>query len=228
MKRTAPSTPFATQIAIDVVILSVIDETLSVLLVNRQWEPFNAFASLPGAFLHHGETTHEAAQRILKSKVGMSTPLYMEQLYTFDATQRDPRGQFPTVTYMTLTPHNRVPTKDTPDAQEPHWVAISKLPSLAFDHAAIVRYAVARLRAKLEYTNIIYSLLPTRFTLTQLQRAYEVIMGTRLDKRNFRKKYLSLGLVRATSAYERGGQRRPARLYEFKQRAPAELKKFLS
>lgn len=220
--------PFQTQVAIDVVLLSVVDEALSVLLVTRQWEPYDKFASLPGAFVRAGETTHQAAERVLHEKAGVTSPVYMEQLYTFDASGRDPRGQFPTVTYMTLVSQEQLNITAKPGVQEPHWVALKKLPTLAFDHATIISYAVGRLRAKLEYTNIIYSLLPKRFTLTQLQRAYEIVMGTRLDKRNFRKKYLSLGLIRATSAYERGGQRRPARLYEFKQRKPSELKKFLS
>ena len=220
--------PFTTQVAIDVVLLSVVDDRLCVLLVTRQWAPFDRFASLPGAFVRAGETTHDAAQRILHDKAGITTPVYMEQLYTFDASGRDPRGQFPTVTYMTLVPQDRIRIAQVPGSQEPRWTSVGTLPTLAFDHAAIVRYGVNRLRAKLEYTNIIYSLLPKCFTLTQLQRAYETIMGHRLDKRNFRKKYLSLGLIRATSAYERGGQRRPARLYEFKHRKPSELKKFFS
>lgn len=225
-QKTLP--PFATQVAIDVVLFTVIDTALSVLLIKRQWEPYNQFASLPGAFLRKDESSHEAAQRILKEKAGIDSPVYMEQLYTFDASGRDPRGQFPTITYMTLVPHEGIHIASSPDIQEPHWVAASKLPTLAFDHSNIIRSAVHRLRAKLEYTNIIYSLLPKRFTLTQLQHAYEIIMGTKLDKRNFRKKYLSLDLIRATSTHERGGQRRPARLYEFKHRKPTELKKFLS
>jgi len=219
---------FTTQVAVDVVLLSVVNDALSVLLVTRQWQPFDRFASLPGAFVRADETTHKAAIRVLRDKAGIASPVYMEQLYTFDASGRDPRGQFPTVTYMTLVPQEQLGFSHAPGVQEPHWVSLKKLPTLAFDHATIIRYAVARLRAKLEYTNIIYSLLPKRFTLTQLQHAYEIVMGTKMDKRNFRKKYLSLGLIRATTAFERGGQRRPARLYEFKSRRPSELKKFLS
>jgi 8-oxo-dGTP diphosphatase len=97
---------------------------------------------------------------------------------------------------------------------------------LAFDHGEILSYAVERLHAKLEYTNVIYSILKPQFTLTQLQRAYEVILGKKIDKRNFRKKYLSLGLIEATKDFERGGKQRPARLYRFKARELAQLKKF--
>ncbi len=214
-----------TQVAVDTVLFSVIDGKLSVLLITRSWEPFEGFAALPGAFLHVGETTIQTAQRVLHEKAGISTPVYVEQLYTFDSSGRDPRGQFPSVTYMTLVPSD-LPLATTPSAQQPHWAPLDRLPSLAFDHAAIIAYALSRLRAKLEYTNVIYSLLPKRFTLTRLQAVYEQVMGRKLDKRNFRKKYLSLKLIRATAAMERGGQRRPARLYEFVSRKPTELKKF--
>lgn len=228
MKHTRADTRFTTQLAIDVVLLSVIDDALSVLLITRQWEPFKHVASLPGAFLRAEETTLDAAHRVLNVKAGIPKPVYMEQLYTFDTSDRDPRGNFPTVTYMTLVPQDTVTFHETATAQQPRWVPVAKLPPLAFDHTLIIHTALKRLRAKLEYTNIVYSLLPKRFTLTQLQRTYEVIMGHRLDKRNFRKKYLSLDLVRATRVFERGGQRRPARLYEFRQRKPTEIHKFLS
>lgn len=223
-KKKNPS--LLTQVAIDIVLFSVVDDALSVVLIKRQWAPFEGFAALPGAFLHASETTLKAAQRVLKEKVGLAHPPYMEQLYTFDASGRDPRGQFPTVTYMTLVPEGKLKFAQVPTAQEPRFVAVGDLPSLGFDHATIIGYALRRLRMRLEYTNIIYSLLPTTFTLTQLQQMYERVLGRRLDKRNFRKKFLSLGLVRATRRFDRSGHRRPARLYTFINRTPTELKKF--
>lgn len=225
MSRTKHNPSLLTQVAVDAVLFSVVDGNLSVLLITRQWAPYEGFAALPGAFLRAGETTVQAAQRILREKAGLARPVYVEQLYTFDSSGRDPRGQFPSVTYMALVPSD-LPLARTPSAQEPRWVPVSPLPSLAFDHAAIIGYALARLRAKLGYTNVIYSLLPKRFTLTRLQAVYEQVLGKPLDKRNFRKKYLSLKLIRATRGMERGGQRRPARLYEFVSRKPQELKKF--
>ncbi|MCC6934207.1 MAG: NUDIX domain-containing protein [Candidatus Yanofskybacteria bacterium] len=228
MTRRAPThrKPHTTQVGIDVVLFSIIDDALCVLLINRQWEPYAHVASLPGAFLRADETTQAAAQHVLRTKAGITRPVYMEQLYTFDTRGRDPRGDFPTVAYMTLVPHTAVPLGNSATTQEPHWVPVVRLPRLAFDHELIVRTAVARLRAKLEYTNIVYSLIPATFTLTRLQRVYEIILGHALDKRNFRKKYLSLGLIRATRGMERGGKQRPARLYRFVSRTPAQLKKF--
>jgi 8-oxo-dGTP diphosphatase len=225
MPRTKKNPSLLTQVAVDAVLFSVVEDTLCVLLITRQWAPFEGFAALPGAFLRSGETTVQAAQRILREKAGLGRPVYVEQLYTFDSSGRDPRGQFPSVTYMALVPSD-LPLAQAPSAQEPRWMALSRLPALAFDHASIVRYALARLRTKLEYTNVIYSLLPKQFTLTRLQAVYEQVLGKPLDKRNFRKKYLSLKLIRPTRAMERGGQRRPARLYEFVSRKPQELKKF--
>jgi 8-oxo-dGTP diphosphatase len=110
--------------------------------------------------------------------------------------------------------------------QHPHFARVDSLPTLAFDHADIVTYAAKRLRAKLEYTNAAYSLLPREFTLSELQEVYEAILGKRFDKRNFRKKYLELGLIKPTGRKTAGGRQRPAALYSFKSHHPAELKKF--
>lgn len=225
MTKSPKNPSLLTQVAVDVVLFSLVDGELSVVLITRQWAPFEGFASLPGAFVRPGESITRTAGRILKEKAGITSPVYIEQLYTFDASGRDPRGQFPTVAYMTLVPSD-LPLARAASAQAPRWVSVRKLPSLAFDHAAIVHYALGRLRSKVEYTNVIYSLLPRAFTLTRLQAVYEQVIGKRLDKRNFRKKFLSLKLIRATRRMEQGGQRRPAHLYEFISRRPSELKKF--
>jgi 8-oxo-dGTP diphosphatase len=225
MAHTAKNPSLLTQVAVDVVLFSVVDGKLCVLLIKRSWAPYEGIDALPGAFLRAGETTVQTAQRVLHEKAGIPKPVYIEQLYTFDASGRDPRGQFPSVAYMTLVPSD-LPLAQAESSQQPHWTPLDHLGSLAFDHSGIIRYGLSRLRAKLEYTNVIYSLLPRRFTLTHLQDVYEQVMGKNLDKRNFRKKYLSLKLIRPTRSMERGGQRRPARLYEFVSRKPAELKKF--
>jgi 8-oxo-dGTP diphosphatase len=227
MKRKTVPKELLTQLAVDVVIFTVIDERMQVLLIKRQWQPYESFWSLPGGFMRQNESTIQAAQRILHEKAGLTKDVYIEQLYTFDASGRDPRGNIPTVTYMTLIPQEQLTFSTSKKSQEPQFMALSKMPNLAFDHSTIIRYALHRLRSKLEYTNIIYSLLPKMFTLTDLQHAYETVLEKKLDKRNFRKKYLSLGLIRSTGKTQRGGQRRPALLYAFTARKPAELKKFL-
>jgi len=103
---------------------------------------------------------------------------------------------------------------------------VKKLPHLAFDHNKIIQYAAKRLRAKIEYTNVVYSLLPKKFTLNELRTIYEIIFGKKLDKRNFIKKFKTLSLLSPTKSFTAGSRQRPARLYTFKYQKPEELKKF--
>ncbi len=211
-----------TQTTVDVVILSLSQEQLKVLLVKRTDEPYRGQFALPGGFLWEGETSRDTANRILKDKAGVGD-VYLEQLYTFDSPQRDPRGHIVSITYFALVPADTLNPSAEAGLQDPALYSINDLPELAFDHRAIIDYAVKRLRSKLSYTNIVYSLLPIRFTLSHLQKMYEIIQGKPVDKRNFRKKYLSLGLIRPTSELFTGGRQRPAQLFEFVSREPVEL-----
>lgn len=212
MKYTTPyEAPILT---VDAVILQLIDDTLSVALITRPHEPFKGEWALPGGYNAKGETTREALERITREKAGITLSRdlsYVEQLYTFDTVARDPRGHAVSVTYMgcgrNITPHD--------GAEDVAFHDVAHLPKLAYDHADIIRYAHERLKAKLTYTNAIYAFLPKRFTLSELQRAYEVILGHELDKRNFRKKFLSLDLIHETDEMQREGAHRPARLYAF-------------
>jgi len=211
-------------ITVDVVLFTIEEERLKVLLIERNNTPYKGSQALPGGFMQEIETTEDAAYRILREKAGVKD-IYIEQLYTFSGVRRDPRGRVISVTYFALVSREKIFFEGS-DLQAPALFAVIKNMKLAFDHGEILTYAVERLRAKLEYTNAIYSLLKPQFTLTQLQRAYEIILGKKIDKRNFRKKYLSLGLIQETKNYERGGKQRPARLYQFKARELAQLKKF--
>ena len=174
--------------------------------------------------MQENETADAAAARILREKAGVKD-IYTEQLYTFSDLRRDPRGRVISITYFALVARDQINFKGS-DLQAPALLPMYHLPHLAFDHKQILVYSLERLRAKLEYTNIVYSLLTPTFTLTQLQQAYEIILDRKLDKRNFRKKYLSLGLIQATKQFERGGRRRPAVLYRFKAQEIEQLKKF--
>jgi 8-oxo-dGTP diphosphatase len=165
------------------------------------------------------------ATRNLKEKTAVKGA-YLEQLYAFGRPDRDPRGRVVSVAYMALISAEPVELRTTERYGGISWFSIKKLPPLAYDHREIVEYAISRLRTKLEYTNIVYSLLPEKFTLTRLQNIYEIILDRSLDKRNFRKKFLSLGLIQATKQFERGGRQRPAQLFKFKHRAFKELPKF--
>lgn len=223
-KQSIYESPYVTA---DTVIFTIKDDDLRVLLIKRANPPFAGSPALPGVFLLKNENAREAAMRALKTKAGVKVG-YLEQLYTFDSRHRDPRGHTVSITYFALVLENALKIKqDKADRlQSPELYSLQKLPRLAFDHKEIIGLALMRLRAKLEYTNVVYSLLPRFFTLSDLQNAYEIIFGSVLDKRNFRKKFLSLGLIRLTSKIQKGARQRPARLYEFKSRRPASLKKF--
>jgi 8-oxo-dGTP diphosphatase len=202
-------------LTVDSVIFQLVDDRLSVLLIQRAKAPFKGSWALPGGYNAAGETTHDAMQRILLAKGGMKTTALklVEQLYTFDTVARDPRGHAVSVTYMGLG-KDLVPEAGK-GTQNPQFFPVDNLPKLAYDHADIVRYAHERLQNKVTYTNAVFALLDEFFTLTELQTAYEAMLGRPLDKRNFRKKFLSLDLIHATSEMRREGAHRPARLYTF-------------
>ncbi len=199
----------------DAVVLQLINDRLCVLLVQRLRAPFRGAYALPGGYNAAGETTIDCFARILEKKAGVqqSQLRLVEQLYTFDTVARDPRGHAVSVTYMALGKDIVPVASDT--TESPEFYPIDDLPALAYDHADIITYAHERLKAKITYTNAVYALLDPLFTLTQLQKAYEAILGHELDKRNFRKKFLSLDLVRETGERYREGAHRPARLYTF-------------
>jgi 8-oxo-dGTP diphosphatase len=222
MKHTLYTPPAVT---VDTVIFTIEDGELKVLLIKRSESPFKGAWALPGGFLLRNEPSDRGALRILKEKAGVKN-VYVEQLYTFDRAGRDPRGHVLTVAYFALVPREKIKFEGNGDLQTPAFYSVRKLPLLAFDHKEIVQYAVKRLQAKLEYTNVVFSLLPKYFTLNQLQMAYEIILDKKLDKRNFQKKFLSLGLIRSTSKVLSGSPQRPARLYQFMSTKPSELKKF--
>ncbi len=210
------------QLTIDVVVFTVDHDGLKVLLIRRSREPFAGQLALPGGFMWQGETALAAATRLLHDKAGVSD-VFMEQLYTFDQPERDPRGRIVSMTYYALVPVSRLQIVTGPGTEAPALYAARSVTGLAFDHERIVHYAISRLQSKLAYTNAAYSLLPDRFTLSQLQRLYEVVLDRSLDKRNFRKKYLSLGLIESTKQQLSGGRHRPAELYRFIRTEPLEL-----
>lgn len=209
----------------DVVIFTTENGVLKVLLIKRTNEPFKKQWALPGGFIWDNEGSRDAALRVLKDKAGVSN-VYLEQLYTFDGSGRDPRGRVCTVAYFALVLLKNTAFQSGKNTQTPVFYSINKLPQLAFDHRGIINYAVKRLQSKLEYTNAVYALLPNTFTFGQLQTAYEAIFGKKLDKRNFRKKFAMLKLIKPTKKTSTGNRQRPARLFRFISQKPVELKKF--
>jgi 8-oxo-dGTP diphosphatase len=198
---------------VDVVLFTIQGGTLKVLLVKRQQPPYRGTWALPGGIVGAEESVDAAALRELQEETNISN-IYLEQLYTFGEPHRDPRGRVVTVTYYALVDAQQLALRKTTQ-NEAAWFPIRKLPTLAFDHERIVDYAFERLRNKINYTTVAFQLLPRTFTLTELQRSYEVILGRRLDKRNFRRKMLQLGILKDTRTVQGSGRQRPARLYTF-------------
>jgi 8-oxo-dGTP diphosphatase len=204
-------------LAVDCVVFGLDERELKVLLVQRRLAPFQQAWALPGGFVRIDETLHEAAARELRDETSV-TDLYLEQLYTFDALDRDPRERVVTVAYYALAKLSDHRLRAATDAIGVGWFALDDLPALAFDHDAIVARAYERLRGKVRHAPIGFELLPSRFSLTQLQRLYEIVLGTELDKRNFRKKILAMNLLIETDELEQGVRHRAARLYRFDRR----------
>jgi 8-oxo-dGTP diphosphatase len=209
-------------VTVDVIIFTLSEGDLQVLLIQRGHPPFEGMWAIPGGFVGIDESLEDAAQRELEEETGVHD-VYLEQLYTFGDLGRDPRGRVITVTYFALMPADATQLHAGQDASDARWWSVYGLPPLAFDHADILEYALQRLRYKLEYTAVGFELLPETFTLSELQSAYEIILGEELDKRNFRRKILSADVIEATGEY-RTGEGRPAKLYRFREDAVAEIK----
>lgn len=199
----------------DIVIFTIRQDELKVLLIKRALPPHRNQWALPGGFIKMEESLEEGARRELEEETGV-TGVYLEQLYTFGRPDRDPRERVITVAYLALIPANRLEIKAGSDAADALWFNTKELPDLAFDHKRILKVAHERLVAKVDYSTIGLQFMPKTFTLSELQHVYEVILGERIDKRNFRKRILSLNLIKDTGKEHKAGAHRPAKLYRAK------------
>jgi len=207
----------------DVVIFTLRNQDLQVLLIKRAHWPYEDYWAIPGGFAQMDESLEETALRELREETGV-TDVYLEQLYTFGDPGRDPRTRVITVAYIAVAPADQIEPRAGSDAAEARWWPMYALPSkLAFDHADILDYALTRLRYKLEYTAVGFQFLPEEFTLPELQAAYEIVLGEKLDKANFRKKLSRGNVVEPTGRY-RQTTGRPAELYRYRGDAVAEVK----
>jgi 8-oxo-dGTP diphosphatase len=186
---------------------------LKVLLIQRANDPYKDYWALPGGFVVMDEDLEAAALRELEEETGVKN-VFIEQLFTFGTPNRDPRGRVITVAYYALINLTEHPVKAASDARNVKWFEIDQLPQLAFDHQVIFETAINRLRAKVRYQPIGFELLPDEFTLPQLQRLYETILGMELNKRNFRTRILKMGILKEVGR-QQGVSHRPARIYCF-------------
>ncbi|MDR3459228.1 MAG: NUDIX domain-containing protein [Verrucomicrobiae bacterium] len=211
-------------LTVDGVVFGLDAGELKILLIQRALEPFKGKWALPGGFVHVEETLDAAARRELAEETGLAD-VFLEQLYTFGAVKRDPRERVVSVAYYALVKLSDHAAKAATDAAKAEWFPVSRLPQLAFDHADIVALALTRLQGKVRYQPIGFELLPPKFTLSDLQHLYEVILGTELDKRNFRKKVLGFGLLVPLNETQMSGRHRPAQLFRFDADKYEKLKK---
>ena len=209
-------------VTVDITIFTVRNDELNILLIKRAEPPFQGEWALPGGFVKEDEDLDAAAARELVEETGV-TGVYLEQLFTFGAPGRDPRGHTVTVAYSALIPSDNLELTASTDAEGVAWFAIDKLPDLAFDHDDILEVAHDRLVAKLEYSTIAFQLMPESFTLTELQHVYELIERKEIDKRNFRKRILALGVIESTGDQKREGPHRPAKLYRVIDRSKVDV-----
>ena len=204
-------------LTVDCVVFGLDEDELEVMLIRRGLEPYAGRWALPGGFVHIDETLDEAARRELEEETGLRK-VYLEQLFTFGAVDRDPRERVVTVAYYALVKLSDHKIRAATDATDAAWFSLSDLPDLAFDHAHILEVALERLKSKVRYQPIGFELLPRKFTLTQLQRMYEIILDRPLDKRNFRKKILGMDLLIELDEVQKDVAHRAARLYKFDDR----------
>jgi 8-oxo-dGTP diphosphatase len=211
-------------LTVDAAVFGLDEEDLKVLLIRRDLEPFQGQWALPGGFVRVEESLEEAVRRELQEETGI-TQVFLEQLYTFGAVDRDPRERVVTVAYYALVKLSDHAIKAATDARDAAWFAISEAGCLAFDHDHVLAVALERLKGKVRYQPIGFELLPPQFTLSQLQRLYEIILEKPLDKRNFRKKILGMDFLVATDEVQKDVAHRAARLYRFDRKKYQQLQK---
>lgn len=204
------------EVTVDVVILTIRNKKLQVLLVQRGQEPFLDKWSIPGGFIRLSEDLDDAAERVLYEKTRVKN-VQLSQLHTFGNPIRYPKSRVITVAYCALIRSDELELASDlgVGVKDIKWHSVYNLPPLAFDHKDIISHAIEYLRENVEHKPVAFQLLPKKFTLTQLQKTYEMILNKEIDKRNFRKKILSSNILTELTEVSKEGSKRPARLYSF-------------
>ena len=204
-------------LAVDTALFTIRSGELLVRMVRVNRPPhFAGSKGLPGGLIEPKETAHQAAMRHVHTKACIEPQkIYAEQLYTFSEVERDPRGRVVAVAYLALVPWESLSPAEQAGSAESWWATPGEAKKLAYDPDEILLVALARLRSRTTYTTLMGKLLPKEFTLTELERAYESVLKTDLDKRNFRKKILKVGVLSELPRKRADGPHRPAQLYKF-------------
>lgn len=225
MDTPAPASVKFAVLATDTALFTVHNDELLVRLIKVERPPhFSGVPGLPGGLIDPKETAEESSLRVLEKKGKISkNKIYSEQLYTMSEVDRDPRGRVVAVSYLALVPWNELDKNEQESGKETFWLPVHRARGLAYDHDEILKIAVKRLRSRVSYTTVIQKILPKEFTLTELEHTYQVILGSKLDKRNFRKKILKLDILKALPHKKTEGAFRPAQLYTFKTKSVDEL-----
>jgi len=201
-------------VAVDLVVFGYSRGQLSVLMLNRKEEPFQDRWTLPGAFVAINETFQDACTRILSTKLG-AAGLYLEQLFTFDDPQRDPRGRVISVAYYALVNPARFATTAGNMANDVKWFPITEMPEPGFDHRSILNIALRRLQGKIMYYPVGFELLDEEFTMSELHQLYECILSMPIDRRNFSRKILEANFIEPTGHKREGLKNRHPELFRF-------------
>lgn len=212
-----------TNLSIDCVVFGFERSRLEVLLIQRAVSPCKGMWALPGGFVQHEERVVPAADRILKATTGVEG-IYLEEVGIFDRLDRYPTWRVISIGFFALVSPEQYPLAPGIDTSAAKWFDLSELPELPFDHREILEVALGKLRKRVRERPIGFELLPAKFTLPRLQALYEAILGTALDKRNFRKKILRLGMIEQLEELDPDRKRRAAVLYRFDSQAYERLK----
>lgn len=212
------------KVSVDAIVFGYDQEKgISLLLIKRKYEPFQKFWALPGGLVLNGESLEDAVKRELKEEAGIDVN-YLEQLYSFGKPNRDPRNRVISIAYFGLIRPGDYQLLAQTDAEDAAWFNIKKLPKLAFDHKTIIETAVNRLQSKISYEPIGFELLDERFPFSDLEKLYSALLDREIDRRNFKKKIMSLGFLEELKETIQRKSGRPAHLYRFNKKKYFELK----
>lgn len=215
-------------LAVDVVLVSVINGETNILLRQRNEERLTGAWALPGGMVSFNEDLNQKAAQVLKDKAGIKQDIYVEQLHTFGALDRDktqPGVRVVSVAYLGIVDPSKITLESSDKSSNVWWVPLSKLPKLAFDHLEIINKALERVKNKLRYSNVGFYLVPEEFTVPELRENFEVLLGEKLNPTNFRTKLLKLGVLdelNKKKSVKKKGQ--PAPLYKINFKKLAKLK----